>query len=85
MGDMDERMSLRVFINTGRFQFILRRRNMTHLQLARDLSTSANYLSQIVNGHKGVSPRMGRRITSHPAFRGRKWDDLFKMGDCLDV
>lgn len=77
MGDGDR--GFRVFINTIRVLAIVRRKNMTHGEIARDLSTTADYWSHVINGRKGVSPRMGKRITSHPAFRGRRWDDIFRL------
>ena len=70
-----------VLLNAANIRLIMSRRNVTHMEIARDLSTTAVYWSMVLNGKKGVSPRMGKRITTHPVFRGRKWDDLFTMRD----
>lgn len=68
-----------VIINSGNVKAIMRRRHCSYQQLAADLSTTVGYLYHLIGGSKTVSTTMGRKITTHPVFRGRRWDDIFKM------
>ncbi len=66
---------VRVSVNKGAFDVALARRNLTQTELASEMHTNRQYLSQIVCGKRPVSPLMRQRLLDH--LKGCRFDDLF--------
>lgn len=61
---------------------ILDRHHLTHSRVAAHLELSRSYWSQLVNGHRALSPEVRRRLMASRYFRGVSEDVLWgEVGD----
>ena len=68
---------LRVRVKTKAVWEILLRRNMTQNELAKLVEVSSGHLSQLVNGERGPSAPVRRKMLA--ALSPAKFDDIFEI------
>ena len=64
-------------LNPLRIDALLEQYHLTHADVAEQLGYSRSYWSMLVNGHRGLSPRVRRCLRQHPIFRTVPEDKLW--------
>ena len=74
--------SSRCYILRG--DFVAERLNAAHVyhhDFAEQIGLSRTYFSQVLNGHRHLSPRVRRALLSHSIFAGVAEGDLWVVED----
>jgi transcriptional regulator with XRE-family HTH domain len=65
------------FLNAHTIDRVLEENDLHHADLAFQLGFSRSYWSQLVNGHRRLSPRVRRALRGHPILRHQPVEALW--------